>query len=50
MARPVNRRTIEKPPIMEGFKPFGILDRVKAIVLSHGHYDHTGGVPAMLEV
>ena len=26
------------------------LDRVKAIVLSHGHYDHTGGVPAMLEV
>jgi 7,8-dihydropterin-6-yl-methyl-4-(beta-D-ribofuranosyl)aminobenzene 5'-phosphate synthase len=26
------------------------LDRVEAIVLSHGHYDHTGGVPAMLEV
>ena len=24
MARPVNRRVIEKPPIMEGFKPFGI--------------------------
>ena len=26
------------------------LDRVEAIVLSHGHYDHTGGIPAMLEV
>lgn len=26
------------------------LDRVEAIVLSHGHYDHTGGMPAMLEV
>ncbi len=24
MARPINRRVIEKPPIMEGFKPFGI--------------------------
>ena len=24
MARPVNKRVIEKPPIMEGFKPFGI--------------------------
>ncbi len=26
------------------------LDRVEAIVLSHGHYDHAGGVPAMLEI
>lgn len=26
------------------------LDRVEAIVLSHGHYDHTGGVPTMLGV
>jgi 7,8-dihydropterin-6-yl-methyl-4-(beta-D-ribofuranosyl)aminobenzene 5'-phosphate synthase len=26
------------------------LDSVEAIVLSHGHYDHTGGVPAMLAV
>jgi len=26
------------------------LDRVEAMVMSHGHYDHTGGVPAMLEV
>jgi len=25
------------------------LDRVEAIVLSHGHYDHTGGVPAILD-
>jgi 7,8-dihydropterin-6-yl-methyl-4-(beta-D-ribofuranosyl)aminobenzene 5'-phosphate synthase len=25
------------------------LDRVEAIVLSHGHYDHTGGVTAILE-
>jgi predicted DNA-binding protein (UPF0251 family) len=24
MARPINRRSIEKPPLMEGFKPFGI--------------------------
>ena len=26
------------------------LDQVEAIVLSHGHYDHVGGVPAMLDV
>jgi len=26
------------------------LDRVEAIVLSHGHYDHTGGVSAILDV
>lgn len=26
------------------------LDRVEAMVLSHGHYDHTGGLPAMLDV
>lgn len=26
------------------------LDRVEAIVLSHGHYDHTGGVTAILDV
>ena len=26
------------------------LDRVEAMVLSHGHYDHTGGVPALLAV
>ena len=26
------------------------LDRVEAVVLSHGHYDHTGGVTAMLDV
>jgi 7,8-dihydropterin-6-yl-methyl-4-(beta-D-ribofuranosyl)aminobenzene 5'-phosphate synthase len=26
------------------------LDRVEAIVLSHGHYDHPGGIPAMLEI
>ena len=25
------------------------LDRLDAVVLSHGHYDHTGGVPAILE-
>jgi 7,8-dihydropterin-6-yl-methyl-4-(beta-D-ribofuranosyl)aminobenzene 5'-phosphate synthase len=26
------------------------LDWLEAIILSHGHYDHTGGVPAMLDV
>jgi len=26
------------------------LEEVDAVVLSHGHYDHTGGVPALLEV
>ena len=26
------------------------LDRVEALVLSHGHYDHTGGVTAMFDV
>ena len=26
------------------------LHQLEAVVLSHGHYDHTGGVPAMLDV
>lgn len=26
------------------------LEQVEAVVLSHGHYDHTGGVPAILDV
>jgi len=26
------------------------LSRLDAVVLSHGHYDHTGGVPAILEL
>ncbi len=26
------------------------LDRVESMVLSHGHYDHTGGVPSLLAV
>ena len=25
------------------------LTKIDAVVLSHGHYDHTGGVPALLE-
>jgi 7,8-dihydropterin-6-yl-methyl-4-(beta-D-ribofuranosyl)aminobenzene 5'-phosphate synthase len=26
------------------------LDNLEAVVLSHGHYDHTGGVPAILDL
>ena len=40
MARPVNRRSIEKPPIMEGFKPFGIPMRdLKSVILLFEEYE-----------
>ncbi len=40
MARPVNRRLVEKPPIMEGFKPFGIPIRdLEPVVLLFEEYE-----------
>jgi len=40
MARPVNRRSIEKPPLMEGFKPFGIpLRHLESVVLLFEEYE-----------
>ena len=40
MARPVNRRSIEKPPIMEGFKPFGIPMRdLESVILLFEEYE-----------
>ena len=40
MARPVNRRSIEKPPLMEGFKPFGIPPRhLESVVLLFEEYE-----------
>jgi uncharacterized protein len=40
MARPVNRRSIEKPPLMEGFKPFGIpMHSLESVVLLFEEYE-----------
>ena len=40
MARPVNRRSIEKPPIMEGFKPFGIpMRELESVILLLEEYE-----------
>jgi predicted DNA-binding protein (UPF0251 family) len=40
MARPVNRRSIEKPPIMEGFKPFGIpMRELEPVILLFEEYE-----------
>jgi len=40
MARPVNRRSIEKPPLMEGFKPFGLPPRkLGRVVLLFEEYE-----------
>jgi 7,8-dihydropterin-6-yl-methyl-4-(beta-D-ribofuranosyl)aminobenzene 5'-phosphate synthase len=37
--------------LMDNARALGIdLTRVEAVVISHGHHDHTGGLPALLDV
>ncbi|HHY87062.1 MAG TPA: MBL fold metallo-hydrolase [Verrucomicrobia bacterium] len=37
--------------VVRNAKALGLdLSQLEAIVLSHGHYDHTGGVPAILGI
>ncbi len=38
------------PAFLDNARQLGVgLDRIDILVLSHGHYDHTGGVKALLE-
>lgn len=40
MSRPKNRRTVENPPIMEGFKPFGIpMSDLEPVILLFEEYE-----------
>ena len=40
MARPKNNRTVVNPPIMEGFKPFGIpMSNLEPVILLYEEYE-----------
>ena len=40
MARPENRRVVQKPPIMEGFKPFGIpIHELEPVILLFDEFE-----------
>jgi 7,8-dihydropterin-6-yl-methyl-4-(beta-D-ribofuranosyl)aminobenzene 5'-phosphate synthase len=42
--------TGQGPALSENFPPLGLLlSRIDSVVLSHGHYDHSGGLAAVME-